>query len=130
MDEDPIVQARAASEWCVWQSALVSVDPNAKPAPLRLNPKFQLAFSRIVTHYFRHAAWLDEGALIQDAGVLSKTPGILVHGRLDLGGPLITAWELSRAWPGSKLHVVDGAGHSTGDPGMTEAVIGAIDRFS
>ena len=36
---------------------------------------------------------------------------MLIHGRLDLGGPLATAWALHRAWPGSQLQVVEGAGH-------------------
>jgi proline iminopeptidase len=54
----------------------------------------------------------------------------MVHGRLDLGGPLVTAWELSRAWPDSELVVVGAAGHSVGDPGMSQAVIAALDRFA
>jgi hypothetical protein len=40
------------------------------------------------------------------------------------------AWYLSRAWPGSELYVVDDAGHSAGDPGMTETAVAALDRFA
>jgi proline iminopeptidase len=89
-----------------------------------------MAFARIVTHYFRHHAWLEDGILLQNAGALAGIPGVMVQGRLDLGGPLVTAWELAQAWPGSELVVVRGAGHSSGDPGMSEAVIAATDRFS
>jgi proline iminopeptidase len=32
---------------------------------------------------------------------------ILLHGRLDLGSPLDTAWELAGAWPDARLIVVD-----------------------
>ena len=54
----------------------------------------------------------------------------MVHGRLDLDAPLVTAWELSKAWPGSELVIVsDNAGHSPGDPGMNEALIAATDHF-
>jgi proline iminopeptidase len=53
----------------------------------------------------------------------------MVHGRLDLGSPLVTAWELARAWPGGELVVVAGAGHATG-AAMADAVVGATDRFA
>ena len=69
-------------------------------------PAAQLALVRICAHYFSHGAWLEEGALLRDADRLAGIPGVLIHGRLDLGGPLGTAWELARAWPDARL-VVD-----------------------
>ena len=128
-DPDPAVHLKAASDWCEWENSLLFVDPEAKPSPQRLEPRFQLAFARIVTHYFKHHAWLEDGILLREAGALAGIPGIMVHGRLDLGAPLITAWELDRAWEDGKLVLVDGAGHSSGDPGMTEAIVAATERF-
>jgi hypothetical protein len=43
----------AAHEWCTWEMALVSLDPGYRPDPRWLEPTFQMAFARIVTHYFR-----------------------------------------------------------------------------
>ena len=129
-EPDPAIHMQAAKEWCAWEAALASVDPEATPEPRRLQPAFQLAFARIVTHYFCHNAWLEEGVLLRHAHVLAPIPGILVHGRLDLGSPLITAWELARAWPNSELVIVRGAGHASSDPGMSEALIAATDRFA
>jgi proline iminopeptidase len=43
----------------------------------------------------------------------------LIHGRLDVSSPLDVAWRLSRAWPGSRLVVIDDAGHG-GYPAPTE----------
>jgi proline iminopeptidase len=54
----------------------------------------------------------------------------MVQGRLDLGAPLVTAWELAEAWPAGELVIVGGAGHSLTDPGMSEAVVAATDRFA
>ncbi|KRT78017.1 MAG: pip, proline iminopeptidase, proline iminopeptidase [Armatimonadetes bacterium CSP1-3] len=129
-EPDPVVRAKAAKDWCEWESALVSVDPDATPDTRRLQPAFQMAFARIVTHYFRHNAWLKDGLLLRNAAVLTGIPGVMVQGRLDLGGPLVTAWELAQAWPDGELVVVSGAGHSSGDPGMSAAVIAATDRFA
>jgi proline iminopeptidase len=126
----PNIHRKAARDWCDWEAALVSVDPNITPEPRRLQPDFQLAFARIVTHYFRHHAWLEDGLLLREAGSLTGIPGILIHGRLDLAAPLVTAWELAQAWPGSDLVIVNRAGHAATDPGMSEAVIAATDRLA
>jgi proline iminopeptidase len=129
-DPDPAIHMRAAKDWREWESALVSVALDAKPEPRRLQPTFQLAFARIVTDYFHHNAWLEEGMLLRYASAFAHIPGILVHGRLDLGSPLVTAWELAQAWPKSELVIVNGAGHASTDPGMSEALIAATDRFA
>ena len=129
-DPDPAIHMQAARDWCAWEAALVSVDPEAAPEPRRLQPAWQLAFARIVTHYFHHNAWLEDGILLRHASVLAAIPGILIHGRLDLGSPLATAWELAQAWPKSELVIVQGAGHTSDDPGMSDAIIAATNRFA
>jgi proline iminopeptidase len=127
---DATVRAKAAQDWCEWEMGLESVDPDYQPDPVRLEPEFQMTFARLVTHYFHHNAWLEDGILLREAGALAGIPGVMVHGRLDLGAPLVTAWELAQVWPDSELVLVRGAGHSSRDPGMSEAVIAATDRFA
>ena len=61
-------------------------------------------------------------------GVLAGIPAVLVHGRYDVSGPLVTAWELSRVWEGSRLVVVEDTGHGGG--GFTGAFIAAINSFA
>lgn len=48
------------------------------------------ALVRICSHYFARDAFLEDGVLIREAGRLASIPGILIHGRSDLGGPVIT----------------------------------------
>jgi len=127
---DPAVCHKAAQDFHDWEAALMSIDPDAKPNPRWADANFRMARARIVTHYFRHNAWLADDILLRNAGALAGIPGVLVQGRLDLSGPLVTAWELAQAWPNSELVIVQGAGHSTSDPGMSEAVIAAMDRFA
>jgi proline iminopeptidase len=129
-DPDSAVRQKAADDWNDWEMALNSIDPNAKPSPRSLDPAFRLARARIITHYFRHRAWLEDGVLLREAGRLADIPGVMIQGRLDLGGPLVTAWELAQAWPAGRLVVVENAGHSASDPGMTEALIAATDGFA
>ena len=89
-----------------------------------------MAFARIVTHYWSHGSWLDEGVLIRDAGRLASIPGVLIEGILDLGNLLGTPWLLADAWPGSELILIDEAGHSGSHPAMEAALLAATDRFA
>ncbi len=129
-DPDPTVSAKAAKDFHDWETASLSVDPDAKPSSRWLEPDFQMARARIVTHYFRHNAWLEDGILLREVNRLSGIPAILIHGRLDLGSPLVNAWELAQAWSTSELIIVKNAGHTPNDPGMTEALIAATNRFA
>ena len=87
-----------------------------------------VAFARLVTHYFSHAAWLEEDELLRNASRLAGIPGVLVHGRLDLAGPPDVAWLLAEAWPDAELHFVSG-GH-TGDAEMDRLFLESTDRFA
>ncbi len=127
---DPAVREAAAASWCAWEDAVVATNPEAGPNPRYADARFRMAFARIVTHYFRHNAWLEDGQLLREAGRLSGIPGVLIHGRLDISSPLSTAWELAQAWPGSELVIVERSGHSSAGPGMAEAIVAATDRFA
>ena len=130
MSADPATRDKAARDWCDWEMAIVAVQGDHKPNARYEDPAFRLGFARLVTHYWRNGAWLEDGVLIAEAGRLADLPGILIHGRLDLGGPMVTAWRLHRNWPGSELVVVETAGHDTGDPGMNACIVAATDRFA
>lgn len=128
MQDDPAVRDRAARNWCDWEMAIVAVQPGHRPHPRYADPTFRLGFARLVTHYWRDAAWLEEGILLRQMDRLAGIPGVLIHGRIDLGNPLATAWELHRAWAGSELVVLEEAGHDGRDSGMAEAAVAAIRR--
>jgi proline iminopeptidase len=130
MNPDPAIHEKAARDWCDWEMAIVAVHPNHKPHARYEQPGFRLCFARLVTHYWRHAAWLPDGVLLQQVDRLAGIPAVLIHGRLDIGGPLITPWQLAKRWPGSELVIVDWAGHDARDPGMSESIVAATDRFA
>ncbi|HZG91453.1 MAG TPA: prolyl aminopeptidase, partial [Pseudonocardia sp.] len=114
-DPDPAVRERATREWAAWEDAVMGGEPGGTADAFSGVPGHDLtAMVRICAHYFANGAWLADGALIRDAGRLAGIPGLLVHGRLDLGGPLDTAWELARRWPDAELVVLENSGHQAG----------------
>jgi proline iminopeptidase len=123
------VREAAAYEWCLWEST-PHWPPTDGLAPRFEDPAYRLAFARVVTHYFRHNAFLEDGVLLRDASRLANIPGALINGRFDFGAPIANAWALKRAWLKADLIIVDDAGHAADHPGITEALMRAMDRFA
>ncbi|MET9975636.1 prolyl aminopeptidase [Streptomyces microflavus] len=127
---DPAVRERATAAWCAWEDAVLSMEAHPGPGPYSSRPDLaQQALVRICAHYFSHGAWLRENQLIDEAHRLTGIPAALIHGRFDLSGPLITAWELDRAWPEAELTVIADAGH-LGGPATKRAVLAALNGFA
>lgn len=119
-DPDPAIQAQAARDWCAWEDSLVGGhDPRYD------DPVFRLNFARLVTHYWSHDCFLEDGRLLRGLDRLESIPGVLVHGLDDYTSP-DTARTIARTW--GKLELVEGAGH--GGPAIRERVAAAIDRFA
>lgn len=129
-DPDPAVRETAARNWCRWEDAHVATTADSRPDPRYDDPRFRMAFARLVTHYWHHAAWLEEDSLLRGTPSLAGIPAVLIHGRLDLSSPIDIPWQLSRRWSDSQLVIVDDAGHGTRDATIREAVIAATDRFA
>ncbi|MDP9224806.1 MAG: prolyl aminopeptidase [Actinomycetota bacterium] len=125
---DAKVRRRAAKRWCDWEDVVQSLEADWVPNARYSDPAFRITFARIVTHYFHHHAWLAHDELLQNAHLLTGTPGVLVHGRMDLGSPVDVAWELAQAWPDAELHLVD-TGHGGGEEMMAH-LLEATNRFA
>jgi proline iminopeptidase len=127
LDPDPAVHGRAAQNWCDWDDRQMRM-PGQAPSRRFEDPDYRLCFARLVTHYWSHGHFMDEGALARNAARLAGIPGILIRGAFDFGPPLDLFWRLARDWPESELRVIGQEGHRGG--GATDAaLIEATDRF-
>jgi proline iminopeptidase len=125
---DAAVRRQAARDWCLWEDAVLSLEEGWAPSRRFSDAAFRMTFARTVAHYFYHAAWLEDGELLDQAHRLSGIPGVLVHGRLDLGSPFDVAWQLAEAWPDAKIAAI-GSGHRPGDE-MDARLIEATEAFA
>ena len=107
----------------------MSLAPGHRSHPRYDDPAFRLRFARLVTHYWRHAAFLADDQLLRDAPVLDGIPGVLIHGRHDVSSPLETAWRLSQRWTTSRLQVIDDVGHGGGNTFLA-AIVDALTQFA
>jgi proline iminopeptidase len=126
-DPNPAIHIRAARDWHEWEAASILIDPRATLSTRWSDPRYLTARARIITHYFHHLAWLEEGQILRDIDRLAGIPCTMIQGRMDLEAPLVTAWELSEAWPQAELVVVADAAHSPDVAEMASAIIRVTD---
>lgn len=127
-DPDPAVRAAAAVAWEEWETTHVSLDPGFTPGPMFEDGRTRENFATLVTHYWAHDCFLPAGRSVLDRiRELATIPAVLIHGRHDVSSPVSTAWRLYRAWPASRLHIVETEGH--GGPEEMELTRAAIDGF-
>ncbi|HET8691926.1 MAG TPA: prolyl aminopeptidase [Steroidobacteraceae bacterium] len=128
---DPAAAAAAARAWAVWEGAtsyLLTDDDNVRKWG---EDEFALAVARIECHYFVNGGFMrSESQLLDDIGRIRHIPAVIVQGRHDVVCPMYTAWDLHRAWPEAEFQVIGDAGHSAFEPGITDALIRATDRFA
>ncbi len=126
---DLTAREQATRDWCDWEDALLSLEEGyVVPNPRWAERDYRVTFARLVTHYFSHAAWLEEDELLINADRLAAIPAVLIHGQLDISGPPDVAWQLARAWPAAELYLVV-TGHS-GDDETVALMLEATDRFA
>ena len=70
-----------------------------------------------------------ENYLIENVDKIRDIPTVIVQGRYDVVCPITSAWELHRAFPEAEFVVVPDAGHSVSEPGITSALVEAMESF-
>ena len=127
---DPAVQLTAAKAWSRWEGETSRLLPDPALIEKVSDDHFAIAFARIENHFFIHGGWMEDGQLIHDAGKLAGIPGVIVQGRYDVVCPAVSAWNLHKNWPDSKLIIVEDSGHSIAEPGTLHNLIEATDHFA
>jgi proline iminopeptidase len=128
LDPDPAVHDQAARDWCEWDDRQMRA-PGQAPSRRYEDPDFRRCSARLVTHYWSHGHFMDDGALARNAARLAGIPGILIRGAVDFGAPIDLLWRLARDWPESELVVLEEEGH-LGGKATDAAVVGATNRFA
>jgi proline iminopeptidase len=127
---DKAEQLAAAKAWSIWEASTITLLPDPGMQQDFAQDHYAIAFARIENHFFVHAGWLEEGQLLRDAVKLKGIPGVIVHGRYDMPCPLKYAWQLSKVWTDADLYIIEGSGHAVSEPGITDQLIRATDRFA
>lgn len=128
--DDAAVQLEAAKRWSMWEGVTVTLLPDEAMIEEFTEDSHAIPIARIENHYMVHKGWLDEGQLLANAGRLKDIPGVIVQGRHDCCTPPAAAWDLKQAWPEVDLQIVPDGGHLFSEPGITDGLVRATDRFA
>jgi len=123
-------QLAAAKAWSKWEGEIVTLLPSASTIDHFTSPDVAVAVSRIENHYMANHGWLEQGQLLKGAEKLRGIPGVIVQGRHDSCTPPVAAWRLKQAWPEVELNIIPDAGHLFSEPGITDGLVRATDRFA
>ncbi len=128
--DDEAVRLQAARAWSIWEGSTSKLFFDPAMIEKFADPEFALAFARIECHYFMNNAFFStDNYLIENVGNIRTIPSIIVQGRYDVVCPIMSAWDLHRAWPEAQLKIIPDAGHSISEPGIIDALVSATDDF-
>lgn len=129
-DVNPAVHVPAALAWSKWEGSTITLRPDPDTIERMTEDATAVAFARIENHFFVNHGWWTEGQLIAGVDAIRHIPAVIVQGRYDICTPMMTAWDLHRAWPEAEFVVVDDAGHAASEPGIQRALRDATDAFA
>jgi proline iminopeptidase len=127
---DENVRLSAARAWAVWEGSTSKLYPDANLMEHWEGAHEALSLACIECHYFTNNSFFPtENYLLENVGKIRHIPTVIVQGRYDVVCPITSAWELHKAFPEAEFNVIPDAGHSVSEPGITAALVDAMDRF-
>jgi proline iminopeptidase len=116
-------QLAAAQQWSIWKGSLSHLVP-PKVAKERFGlGKQSMALARIESYYYSHHCFMADNHIIDNLNKIEHLTGILVHGRYDMVCKLEGSQLIAQHWPNCHLQIVPGAGHSSSEIGIIDALI-------
>lgn len=128
--DDYDVKLEAAKQWSAWEAKTVTLLPNRALVETFTEDSHAIAIARIENHYFHHACFLEDGQLLANIDRIRHIPCAIVHGRHDCCTPPAAAYLLKQTWPEVELNIVPDGGHVFSEPGITDGLVRATDKFA
>ena len=127
---DDSVRIEAAKAWSIWEASTSKLIQSEESIHAFEDAKVAEAFARIECHYFTNRGFFDTDEwLLENVDKIRHIPTVIVQGRYDVVCPMISAWELHRAFPEADFEIVQNAGHSMTEEGIAAKLVENTDKF-
>lgn len=127
---DLAVQMAAAKAWTTWEMATSRLYTPPELVKNMVTDDFAIKFARIECHYFTNKGFFKvDDQLLKDVGKIRHIPTFIIQGRYDVVCPMVSAWDLHKAFPEAELMIAHDAGHSARETSISRALVSAADRF-
>ena len=128
---DDSVRIEAAKAWSIWEASTSKLIQSEESIHAFEDAKVAEAFARIECHYFTNRGFFDTDEwLLENVDKIRHIPTVIVQGRYDVVCPMVSAWELHRAFPEADFEIVQDAGHSMTEEGIAAKLVEYTNKFS
>jgi len=124
------VRIEAAKAWSIWEASTSKLFQSDESLHTFEDAKIAEAFARIECHYFTNGGFFDTDEwILENVDKIRHIPAVIVQGRYDVVCPMVSAWELHRAFPEADFEIVQDAGHSMTEKGIAAKLVEYTDKF-
>ncbi|MGC5022072.1 hypothetical protein [Micromonospora sp. DT47] len=114
-----------------WEAINSSLTPDPDLVAALTADETALPAAQVLAHYVIHGDFFDpETQHLDGIDRIRDPPAVIIQGRYDLCCSPATAYDLARHWPEATLNIIADAGHSSMEPGITDQLVRAPDRFA
>ncbi len=126
---DPAIHLPAARVWSTYEGSCSSLLPNPGIVANFGSDRVALGLARIEAHYFMNNIFLEDNFLLNHIGRIRHIPTTIVQGRYDAVCPIVSADDLTRAFPEADYHIINDAGHSAFEPGTCAKLVETMEQL-
>lgn len=123
---DESVRNCAATRWFKWEDSISKLR-KLKVSALEYASNQQIySLALLECYYLLNACFMPANYILEQAHRLHDIPMHIVHGRYDMVCKCEAAIKLHQALPHSHLNIIEDAGHSMTEPGISAALVDAL----
>jgi len=119
--KDKNISLNLCKKWAEWEGKCSTLLPSKNVVNNFADCSESL--SKIETHYFMNDCFIEENQILNNIDKILDIKCHIIHGRFDIVCPFKQAYDLHRVYKGSNIDIIDAAGHSLLEPGITNKVL-------
>ena len=127
--KDDDIRSKVANAWTKWELSTSHLIKKEFDFGKNKTNSFSDAFARIECHYFINSIFLEDDFILKNIQAIESIPTKIIQGRYDVVCPVRSAWDLNKKLKNSELIIVDDAGHSMSEKGITKKLLEAIKKL-
>ena len=129
LSSDKSIRDNAAIRYFTWECTCSTLLPKEIDFDLERD-KYVIVESILECHFFTNNLFCDsDNHILENIETIKNIPAIIVQGRYDVVCPPVSAYDLHKVMPESKLVIVHDASHVYWEPGIQEELIKAQEEF-
>ena len=107
--------------WAEWEGCCSTLLPSKQV--VKQFSDCAVSLSKIETHYFKNNSFIHENQILENIKKIKHLKTFIVHGRYDVVCPINQAYDLHQVHQNSELFIIDDAGHSLLENGITSKIL-------